>query len=53
MISSAEAMNLVSNVCMGANSGIIKTIDNNSLRRTLFEAMPATLTAKVGELGQE
>ena len=41
MISSAEAMNLVSNVCMGANSGIIKNIDNNRLRRTLFEAMPA------------
>lgn len=43
MISSKEAMNLVSNVCMGANLGIIKNINSNSLRSALFKAMPATL----------
>lgn len=53
MISSSEAMNLVSNVCMGTNLGIIKNIDNNLLRKTLFETMPATLSKNIGELRQE
>ncbi len=43
MISSSEAMNLVSNVCMGANAGIIKSIDLNALRKAMFSSMPATL----------
>ena len=43
MISSSEALNLVSNVCMGANAGIIKNIDHIKLRKALFETMPATL----------
>lgn len=43
MISSSEAMNLVSNVCMGANAGIIKNIDLYALRRAMFSSMPATL----------
>ena len=43
MISSTEAMNLVSNVCMGANAGIIKNIDLARLRMGLFSSMPATL----------
>ena len=50
MISSNEAMNLVSNVCLGANSGIIKNIDNNALRKCLFEVMPATLLKNEGNL---
>ncbi|MBE7032959.1 MAG: ATP--guanido phosphotransferase [Ruminococcaceae bacterium] len=44
MISSSEAMNLVSNVCMGANAGIIKDIDLANLRRGMFSSMPATLS---------
>ena len=44
MISSSEAMNLVSNVCMGANSGIIKNIDRNSLRKAMFDTMPYTIS---------
>lgn len=44
MISSNEAMNLVSNVCMGANAGIIKNIDNSKIRGALFSSMPATLS---------
>ena len=44
MIPSSEAMNLVSNVCMGANAGIIKNIDCQSLRKAMFSAMPATLS---------
>ncbi len=44
MISSSEAMNLVSNVCMGANAGIIKNIDLNALRKAMFSSMPATLS---------
>lgn len=43
MISSSEAMNLVSNVCMGANAGIIKNIDRSALRSAMFASMPATL----------
>ena len=43
MISSSEAMNLVSNVCMGANAGIIKNIDTYALRRALFSSMPAAI----------
>lgn len=50
MISSGEAMNLVSNVCLGANSGIIKNIDNNALRKCLFTVMPATLLKNEGNL---
>ena len=46
MISSSEAMNLVSNVCMGANSGIIKNINKSALRDAMFAAMPATLLKK-------
>ncbi len=49
MISSNEAMNLVSNVCMGANSGIIKNIDCAKLRKALFDTMPATLVLATGE----
>ena len=49
MISSNEAMNLVSNVCMGANAGIIKNIDCAKLRKALFDTMPATLVLKEGE----
>ena len=44
MISSSEAMNLVSNVCMGANAGIIKNIDLDALRKAMFSSMPATLS---------
>jgi len=44
MISSSEAMNLVSNVCMGANAGIIKNIDLAKLRKAMFTSMPATLS---------
>lgn len=43
MISSSEALGLVSNVCMGVNAGIIKNIDLVSLRRAMFSSMPATL----------
>ena len=43
MISSTEAMNLVSNVCMGANADIIKNADISSLRKAMLSAMPATL----------
>ena len=42
-IASSEALGLVSNVCMGANAGIIKNIDVVALRRALFNSMPATL----------
>ena len=49
MISSNEAMNLVSNVCMGVNSGIIKNIDCAKLRKALFATMPATLILSEGE----
>lgn len=44
MISSSEAMNLVSNVCMGANADIIKNIDCPSLRKAMFSSMPAVLS---------
>jgi len=44
MIPSSEAMNLVSNVCMGANAGIIKNIDLHVLRKAMFSSMPATLS---------
>lgn len=44
MISSGEATNLVSNVCMGANAGIIKNIDLKKLRDALFGTMPATMS---------
>lgn len=43
MIPSSEAMTLVSNVCMGANAGIIKNIDRSALRNAMFASMPATL----------
>ncbi len=46
MLSSSEAMNLVSDVCMGANAGIIKNIDCARLRKALFSAMPASITAQ-------
>ena len=46
MIPSSEAMNLVSDVCMGANAGIIKNIDRSALRRAMFTTMPATLSCK-------
>ena len=44
MISSNEAMNLVSNVCMGANADIIKNTDISALRRAMLSAMPAILS---------
>ena len=53
MISSSEAMNLVSNVCMGANAGIIKNIDHSSLRRAMFSSMPATLILENGNSAPE
>ena len=43
MISSSEAMNLVSNVCMASNAGIIKNIDISALRRAMFKSMPAAI----------
>ncbi len=43
LIPSSEALGLVSNVCMGANAGIIKNIDVIALRRAMFSSMPATL----------
>ena len=49
MISSNEALTLVSNVCMGANAGIIKNIDTYSLRGALFSSMPASLALKMQE----
>lgn len=49
MIPSSEAMNLVSNVCMGANAGIIKNIDRAVLRRAMFDTMPATLSMEMEE----
>lgn len=49
MISSSEALTLVSNVCMGANSGIIKNTDTTALRDALFSSMPASLTLKMQE----
>jgi len=53
MISSGEAMNLVSNVCMGANSGIIKNINKSALREAMFSSMPATLLLGGKELTPE
>jgi len=53
MISSGEAMNLVSDVCMGANSGIIKNINKSRLRDALFSSMPATLLSDGKELSPE
>ncbi|MEE0867885.1 MAG: protein arginine kinase [Clostridia bacterium] len=53
MIPSAEALELVSNVCMGANSGIIKNIDSPALRRQMFLSMPATLERDLGPLASE
>lgn len=50
MISSSEAMNLVSNVCLGANSGIIKNIDSPALRTALFLSMPATMVLSSEEM---
>ncbi len=47
MIPSSEAMNLVSNVCMGANAGIIKNIDHALLRSAMFSSMPATLSMEM------
>lgn len=44
MISSNEALSLVSDVCMGKNTGIIKNIDILALRRAMFSTMPATLS---------
>ena len=44
MIPSEEAVNLVSNVCLGANAGIIKNIDRSMLREAMFSTMPATLS---------
>ncbi len=46
MIPSGEALGLVSNVCMGANAGIIKNIDVTTLRRAMFMTMPATLVSE-------
>lgn len=49
MISSSEALSLVSNVCMGVNAGIIKNIDMPLLRKTLFGAMSAGMSLRVKE----
>ena len=53
MISSNEAMNLVSNVCMGANAGIIKNIDYSGLRQALFSVMPATISLNTQSLSPQ
>ena len=49
MISSNEAMNLVSNVCMGANADIIKNTDISSLRRAMLSSMPAILALSMDD----
>jgi len=53
MISSSEAMDLVSNVCMGANAGIIKNIDLNALRKAMFSSMPATLILETENISSQ
>ncbi len=46
MISSSEAMSIVSDVCMGKNAGIINNINTEALYRRLFETMPASMLLK-------
>lgn len=46
MISSSEAMQLVSDVCLGQKTGIISNVDIRELYATLFEVMPATMLLK-------
>ena len=53
MISSSEALSLVSNVCMGANAGIIKNIDTPKLRRALFSSMPALMSLTMDDKGDK
>lgn len=53
MISSSEAMNLVSNVCMGVNAGIIKKLDTPKLRRALFSSMPALMSLTMNDKGAQ
>ncbi len=53
MISSSEALSLVSNVCMGANAGIIKNIDAPKLRSALFSSMPALMSLTMNDKGAQ
>ncbi len=53
MISSNEAMQLVSDVCMGKNTGIIKNINLATLREEMFNTMPATLSKDYENLSPE
>lgn len=53
MISSGEATDLISNVCLGANLGIIKNIQQNKLRTAMFETFPSTLNLNYGDLQPE
>lgn len=53
MISSTEAIDLISNVCLGANLGIIKNIHQGNLRTAMFETLPATLNLTYGETASE
>lgn len=43
MINSSEATDLISNVCMGVNLGIIKNIDTSALRDAMFSTLPANI----------
>lgn len=53
MLPSSEAIGLVSNVCMGANAGIIKNIDVEALRRSMFSSLPATLVLEAEGLSAQ
>lgn len=53
MISSNEAIELVSDVCMGKNTGIIRNINLAALREELFNTMPATLSKDYENLSPE
>lgn len=52
-LSSSEAADLISYVCLGANSGIIKNIHTAALRNAFFDTLPATLALSEGELSEE
>ena len=43
ILSSAETANLLSDVRWGINLGIIKNIDMETLTRTFYDALPATI----------
>ena len=53
MISSSEALSLVSNVCMGVNAGIIKNLDTPTLRKALFSSMPALMSLTMHDKGAQ